>query len=144
MHVADIHQRPALKTAKGLLEAADLPASDLSEAHLEHFFTAGPKTAPAGLVGLDLCGPHALLRSLVVIPGLRSAGIGSALVEHAESYARARGTRSIYLLTTTAETFFNRRGYERTTRASAPAAIRNTHEFADICPATSAFMVKQL
>jgi amino-acid N-acetyltransferase len=52
--------------------------------------------------------------------------------------------RVIYLLTTTAEEFFARRGYRRTERSSAPVAIRNTREFAGICPVSSAFMNKLL
>jgi amino-acid N-acetyltransferase len=55
---------------------------------------------PVGLVGLELHGRDALLRSLVVDPNSRTNGIGSQLVEHAENYARARGVDSIYLLTT--------------------------------------------
>jgi amino-acid N-acetyltransferase len=71
-------------------------------------------------------------------------GIGSQLVEHAERYARSRGVESIYLLTSTAEKFFGGRGYAHTERASAPASIRGTREFASLCPASSAFMVKHL
>jgi N-acetylglutamate synthase-like GNAT family acetyltransferase len=50
----------------------------------------------------------------------------------------------MYLLTTTAAGFFERRGYVAAARESAPAEIRATREFADICPASSAFMVKHL
>jgi amino-acid N-acetyltransferase len=109
---------------------------------MEHFFFAGPREKPVGLVGLELYGPAALLRSLVVANGARSAGLGSALVERAEAHARERGARSLYLLTTTAESFFSRRGYLAAARESAPASIRNCREFADLCPSSSAFLVK--
>jgi amino-acid N-acetyltransferase len=111
---------------------------------MEHFFYSGAPSQPTGLVGVELCGQDALLRSLVVAPGSRGTGLGGALAEQAERYARAAGMRSIFLLTTTAEQFFAHRGYARATRESAPAAIRTTREFADICPASSAFMVKPL
>ena len=127
-----------------MLKSASLPSSDLTEEHMEHFFYCGPATAPRGLVGLEFCGSDALLRSLVVVPEYRSTGVGRVLVEHVESYARGRGARSIFLLTTTARTFFTHRGYEPTVRESAPVAIRATREFAALCPATSAFMVKKL
>jgi N-acetylglutamate synthase-like GNAT family acetyltransferase len=52
--------------------------------------------------------------------------------------------RRIFLLTTTAEAFFARRGYGRIAREHAPESIRTTCEFADICPASSALMVKTL
>jgi amino-acid N-acetyltransferase len=136
--------RPSRKIACAMLNSASLPSSDLTEGHMEHFFYCGPATAPRGLVGLEFCGSDALLRSLVVVPEYRSTGIGRVLVEHVESYARGRGARSMFLLTTTARTFFTHRGYEPTARESAPVAIRATREFAALCPATSAFMVKRL
>jgi amino-acid N-acetyltransferase len=139
-----IHPRPRLAAAAALLEGAQLPTADLTEQHCEHFFFAGPAEAPTGLVGLELLGEVALLRSLVVAPGSRGGGTGAALVAHAERYARERAVRELYLLTTTAEAFFRKRGYAPAARDSAPAAIRNTREFAGICPASSAFLTKQL
>jgi amino-acid N-acetyltransferase len=139
-----IHAHPPLAVAAALLASARLPTEDLTEAHCEHFFYCGPASTPVGLVGLELFGDTALLRSLVVAPEQRSRALGSILVEHAERHAQAAGARTIYLLTTTAEEFFARRGYRRVERATAPAAIRNTREFAGICPASSAFMCKPL
>jgi amino-acid N-acetyltransferase len=130
--------------ARALLERAGLPANDLAELDLRHFFYAGSRDAPSGLVGLQIGGSHALLRSLAVDPASRSAGMGSRLVTHAEAYARSAGVTSIYLLTTTAEPFFGARGYSRIQRHEAPAFILATREFADICPASSAFMRKSL
>jgi amino-acid N-acetyltransferase len=135
---------PQFESVKSLLASANLPTADLTEDHCRDFFYTGPKDAPTGLVGLELLGDVALLRSLVVAPGDRKTGAGSALVKHAEAYARDRGVRSLYLLTTTAEPFFAKRGYERAAREAAPAAIRATKEFAGLCPASSAFMSKLL
>jgi amino-acid N-acetyltransferase len=91
-----------------------------------------------------LFGDVALLRSLVIAPGRRGTGEGSALLKHAEDHARAQGVRDLFLLTTTAETFFAKHGYMRATRESAPAAIRMTREFGSICPASAAFMSRKL
>jgi len=140
----ELNAKPALAAAKALLESAQLPVSDLTEQHCEHFFYCGSAERLAGLVGLELFGDVALLRSLVVTPDARSSGMGTALVQHAEMQARARGVKAVYLLTTTAEVFFARRGYKKVQRDAAPQAIRITREFADICPASSAFMSKQL
>ena len=139
-----ISQRPSLASTVALLADAQLPTEDLTEAHCDHFFFAGPASQPTGLVGLELFGDVALLRSLVVSAGRRRQGEGIALLAHAEHYARAHGVRQLYLLTTTAAAFFAKRGYVRATRESAPPAIRATREFAGICPASSAFMVRQL
>lgn len=127
-----------------LLQSQGLPVLDITDEHLEHFFFVGSDGSPMGLVGLELYGTDALLRSLVVDENRRGTGLGSVLVDHAEHYAASKRVRSIYLLTTTAEAFFKRLGYERIDRSRAPPSIKETHEFASLCPAGSAFMTKPL
>jgi amino-acid N-acetyltransferase len=139
-----ISARPSLSSAVALLSSARLPTEDLTESHVEHFFFAGPSDQPTGLVGVEIFGGAALLRSLVVSEERRGLGDGQFLLAHVEEYARSQGVRALYLLTTTAEGFFAKRGFSRANRESAPSAIRATREFAGICPASSAFMVKQL
>jgi len=136
--------RPATSAVKALLTQAQLPTSDLSDAHLEHFIGCGSGDGLDGVVGLELYPPYALLRSLAVAASERGNGIGSALLADAERYARSRGVAEIYLLTNTAERFFARAGYERIARESAPRAIRETQEFTVLCPASSALMRKRL
>jgi len=144
MSIRIIESSPERAGAIRLLEAAELPTSDLTDAHMADFFYSGSSAAPNGLVGVEFLETDALLRSLVVVPDQRGSGLGSALVERAESHARARGARAIFLLTTTAERFFRSRGYVPADRASAPEAVRTSREFADLCPASSAFLVKHL
>ena len=139
-----IRARPPRSTAAALLEAQGLPVSDITDEHLEHFFFVGSDGSPTGLVGLEVYGSDALLRSLVVGENARGGGLGSNLVEHAERYAVTKGVRSLYLLTTTAEAFFKGLGYERIDRSQAPTSLKRTREFAGLCPASSAFMVKDL
>jgi amino-acid N-acetyltransferase len=135
---------PSLKELVALLESASLPTSDLTEAHLPNFFCCGPRESPQGFAGVEIYGTDALLRSVVVRPTSRASGIGTALVSHLESHARQRGVHSMYLLTTTAERFFERLGYQHIDREDAPSSIRSTREFALICPASSALMTKPL
>src|ERR1700722_16996355 len=125
-----IRERPPHPSVVALLEAEGPPASDLTEAHLEHFFFTGSDGAPSALVGLEIYGEAALLRSLIVNAAARTQGLGSALVLHAEEYAAAHQVRALYLLTTSAETYFEHRGYRRIDRAEAPPAIKSTREFA--------------
>jgi amino-acid N-acetyltransferase len=139
-----IRGRPPRSTAVALLQSQGLPISDITDEHLEHFFFVGSDGSPAGLIGLELYGTDALLRSLVVDESARRNGLGASLVEHAEQYAATKRVRSIYLLTTTAETFFKRLGYERIDRSQAPPSIKGTREYASLCPASSAFMMKRL
>jgi amino-acid N-acetyltransferase len=140
----DIIAHPSESAAKRLLVESGLPTADITATHLQHFFACSSGPDLEGLVGLELYGEVALLRSLAVAPNQRGSGLGSRLVEHAERYARARGVKSLYLLTTTAEAFFLRRGYAQLGRENAPEPIRNTKEFGGICPLSSAFMVKNL
>jgi amino-acid N-acetyltransferase len=127
-----------------LLESASLPTADLSDRDMKDFFYAAAADVPVGIVGLQLFGSDALLRSLVVTQAHRAKGLGQKLVEQAEQHARERGATAVYLLTTTAEAFFRARGYSVTPRDSAPPAIRSTPEFAGLCPASSAFLSKHL
>ena len=139
-----IRGRPPRSAAVALLQAQGLPDSDITEEHLEHYFFMGSDGSPTGLVGIEIYGIDALLRSLVVAENARTQGIGSALVLHAEDYATSRRVSAMYLLTTTAESFFERRGYRRVDRTQAPPAIQSTPQFASLCPASSSFMRKRL
>jgi amino-acid N-acetyltransferase len=140
----DIFIRPSETGVKRLLNESQLISSDLTPEHLRHFFGLGTKEEPEGVVGLELFGTVALLRSLAVVSSRRRTGLGSKLVAHAEDYARNKGIKSLYLLTNTAESFFQYCGYQPTGRDDAPSAIRETKEFSEICPVSSAFMVKYL
>jgi amino-acid N-acetyltransferase len=139
-----IRRRPPRSTAVVLLQAQGLPVSDITGEHLEHFFFVGSDGSPTGLIGLELYGTDALLRSLVVAENARGNRLGSTLIDHAEQYAASKGVRSIYLLTTTAEAFFKRLGYQHIERSTAPPSIEQTREFAGLCPASSAFMSKRI
>jgi amino-acid N-acetyltransferase len=139
-----IRRRPPRSTAMVLLQSQGLPVSDLTDEHLEHFFFTGSDGSPTGLVGIELYGPDALLRSLAVTESARTRGIGSALIQHAEDYAASRDVSALYLLTTTAERFFERRGYRRVDRTLTPPKILSTPEFAHLCPANSACMIRRL
>lgn len=134
--------RPSLASVERLLADAGLPTTDLTTAHLETFFGIGSPDALDGVVGLELFGDAALLRSLAVAPAQRSLGLGKTLVNTAERHARSKGATDLYLLTSTAERFFAGLGYVRADRNSAPESIRQTREFAALCPASAAFMVK--
>ena len=95
-------------------------------------------------MGLEGYGTVALLRSLAVAPAWQGQGLGSALVAHAEQAARQRGLAALYLLTPTAEAFFARRGDVHIPREAAPPLLHRTAEFAALCPASAACLMKAL
>jgi amino-acid N-acetyltransferase len=119
-----------------LLRAADLPHGDIAS-HLGHFFVARQGGAIVGAIGLEVYAPDGLLRSLVVAPACRGRGLGAELVRRLERAAAKWGVERFWLLTTTAEAFFARRGFLVTPRADAPAEIAATHEFKSLCPSTA-------
>ena len=139
-----IFSRPPETSVKRLLAESQLAVSDLTIEHLEHFFGCGSAQTLEGVVGLEIYGSVALLRSLAVTPKSRGRGCGKALVGEAERYAQSKGVYALYLLTTTANRFFERLGYQPVSRETAPESIRRTREFSDLCPSSSTFMVKRL
>lgn len=127
-----------------LLQAADLSTEDITPEMLEHFLVAHLGKALVGCAGLDVQGEAGLLRSVAVDEAHRGMGLGKELVEAVEEHARKQGVRNLYLLTTTAEAFFADLGYLKLPREEAPAAIAGTAQFAELCPASSCFMVKAI
>lgn len=139
-----IFANPPEAATRRLLSECNLPTEDLSDHHFEHFFGCGKSEAPSGVVGLELYGSAALLRSLAVCQAVRGRGCAKRLVAEAEAHARDLGVRNIYLLTNTAKPLFESLGYTEAARELAPAAIRATREFSSLCPESASFMVKNL
>ena len=126
-----------------LLCEASLPHGDFAD-HLDHFLAAHRGSEIVGAIGFELHGADALLRSLVVAPALRGGGLGGRLVEQLTAVAVAQGVKRFYLLTTTAESFFAKRGFRRTARQMVPAGIAATKEFHSLCPMSAVCMTSEL
>lgn len=140
----NIFRHPPQEATTALLNSCALPTQDLTAEHFEDFFGCGPIASPHGVVGVELYGKAALLRSLAVAEASRRMGCGARLVAQAEQHARESGAQDIYLLTTTAQALFLRLGYRVADRAAAPAQIRASREFSNLCPASAVFMVKRI
>lgn len=107
-----------------------MPVRDLIRPEV-HFFTATTETgAQIGWGGLEVHGPDALLRAVLVNPVLRGIGAGRALVDALLAEATRVQVGSVWLLTTEAEGFFSALGFVPAQRSLAPATIRATEEFA--------------
>ena len=126
----------------GLIAA--LRGEGLPEPGAGRYFRADDDGAPAGYAGLEGESRDLLLRSLVVLANRQAQGMGSRLLTAVEALARADGCERLHLLTTTAEPFFTRRGFVAADRTAAPAAIRRTREFTDVCPASAAYLSKEV
>lgn len=126
----------------GLLRAAELPSEDFA-AHVADFLVARSGGAVVGAVGAERCGEAALLRSLVVAEAWRGRGLGETLVQRIDAAAEGWGVRRWWLLTTTAEAFFARRGFRKVERCAAPEAIRATGQFSGGCCGSAVCLTRE-
>ena len=67
-----------------------------------------------GFYGLEICHEDVILRSVVILQSFRKKGLGHKIVDHAIQNATRKNLRTMYLLTTTAENFFAKIGFEVT------------------------------
>lgn len=139
-----IFQQPTLNNIQSILTAHHLPTSDLHSIDLKHFFGCGPESTPQGVIGLQVFGSQALVRSLAVNSEAQGEGCGSALYEKLEQHSKEIGINTLYLLTETAETFFTKRGFKVIDKQDAPEQIKQTKEFSSLCPDSAILMCKTI
>ena len=122
-----------------LLTQSQLPLAGVAE-HLSHFLLAVADESLLGCAGLEVYGTDALLRSVAVQAAEQSKGVGRALVERLRQQAEADGLRQLFLLTTTAASFFQRLGFQTITREEVPEAVQASVEFQGVCPLSATVM----
>jgi amino-acid N-acetyltransferase len=132
-----------IPAVEGLLSAAGLPLEGAAEA-LATGVVARDGGAVVAAAAVERYGEAGLLRSVVVAPDRRGAGIGHAIVAAAEDLARAEGVRELYLLTETAIDWFPRLGYEVVDRAAAASVVGESIEFTTVCRDTGVPMRRRL
>lgn len=129
-----------LAAARELMVACGLPVDGLEDQFAHHFAIGESGGRLIGVAGIEVYGRSGLLRSVAVAPALRGSGVGSALVRDRIEWARFTGMHSIFLLTTTAESYFARHGFVTVVRETVPRAIRSSKEFAQACPESATLM----
>jgi amino-acid N-acetyltransferase len=122
-----------------LLAAVHLPTEGVKE-NIDSFVVYEIASGIVAAGGLEFHGKLALLRSVVVETGQSGNGLGALICDRLETAARDKGVQTIYLLTASAASFFRTRGYEELDRAQAPKVIRETEQFARLCPASAILM----
>ena len=132
-----------LDPVAALLAANDLPTADLADEAVR-LYVARAGDERVGVGGFEVHGDAGLLRSIVVETPRRGEGFGGDLCDALTARARQAGVETLYLLTTTAAGFFADRGYEPVPRSTAPEPIRETGEFATLCPSSATCMRKRL
>ena len=140
----NLSPQPAQAEVTALLSACGLPSDDIDPGFLKDFYVARDDSNPVGVVGLQLFGDNALLRSLGVSQAARAHGLGTRLVRQAEQHAKQHGAKQVYLLTNDAKAFFAKRGYAEVERSIAPPEIQGTSQFVSSCCSAAALMRKEL
>lgn len=122
-----------------LLEQNHLPVDGLRD----HVGTTLVARADGRIVGSAALEPYpdgALLRSVAVARDLQRQGIGRNLIAAALRLAARLHAPAVYLLTTTAHTYFPRFGFERIDRSAVPAGVQQSGELTSACPASAVVM----
>ncbi len=128
-----------LAAIKALLEASELPTAGVDE-HWKTFILARDDGKIVGVGGAEAYQFAALIRSVAIVPEYRSQGIGRRIVRQLLDRLASRGVREFYLLTTTAEEYFRKRGFKTIDRDEVHPQLLSSHEFGDACPSTAICM----
>ncbi|HEY1951426.1 MAG TPA: arsenic resistance N-acetyltransferase ArsN2 [Gemmatimonadaceae bacterium] len=132
-----------LAAVENLLASNDLPLEGVRE-NFSRFVVAEEDGSIVGAIGLEVFDSAALLRSAVVSSAERGGGIGRQLVQRILELAERSGVDEVYLLTTTAEEYFPRFGFRRTSRGAVPEAVKTSAEFRGGCPDTAVVMERRI
>jgi amino-acid N-acetyltransferase len=143
----DVRIEPARPEDAGaiveLLERSHLPTDDFVS-HLASALVARRGARIVGSAAIELYADGGLLRSVAVDEDSRGTGLGGRLTAAAIDEASRRALPALYLLTTTADTFFPRFGFERITRDDVPGSVQASVEFREACPASATVMRRRL
>ena len=139
--------RPAigadLAPARALLTANALPLDGFPD-HPDSVWVAMAGERVVGVVALELYRDGALLRSLAVEHDVRGRHLGRQLVTTALADVKRRNLGVVYLLTTTAESFFTPLGFRVIARDEVPESVLGSVEFRSACPTTATAMSLRL
>ena len=124
---------------KDLLVSSDLPTVGVDE-HWRTFIVARDGGRVVACGGAEAYQFAALIRSIAVEPAYRSQGLGRRIVRQLLDRLASRGLREFYLLTTTAEAYFKKRGFKTIDRDEVHPQLLNSREFQDACPSSATCM----
>jgi amino-acid N-acetyltransferase len=132
-----------LEAVSSLLALCGLSHADIAP-HLGNFTVAREDGRIVGVIGVEVHGRDGLMRSLAVAPEHRGRGVARRLYATLLARARGLGITRLYLLTTTAQSWFRLLGFRSVLRDEVPEGIRGTEQFRTLCPSTAACMVRPI
>jgi amino-acid N-acetyltransferase len=129
-----------LEKALALLENNQLPTSDIAE-NVE-LYTVYNNENLIGTIGLEVFNTEGLLRSVSLDSTVQYKGFGTQILAIFEAKIKEKGIQNLYLLTTTAQGFFQKNNYQTISRDEVSDAIKETAEFKSVCPSSAIVMKK--
>lgn len=143
METAEITIGPAresdLQAIKELLLDLNLPTAGVDE-HWRTFLVARDNGRIVACGGCEAYQVAALIRSIAVHRDYQGHGLGRRIVRQLLDRLASHGLREFYLLTTTAEDYFVRRGFKRIDRDEVHPQLLASRELQDACPSTAVVM----
>ncbi len=141
--MSDITISPAVAadilSIKALLVVNDLPTAGVDD-HWKTFIVARDDAKVVACGGAEAYQFAALIRSVAVRPEYRGRGLGRRIVRQLLDRLASRGIREFYLLTTTAEAYFKKRGFKTIDRDEVHPQLLSSREFTDACPESAVCM----
>jgi len=128
-----------LSAIKQLLTQNSLPLQGVDD-HWKTFVVARDGARIVGCGGSEAYQFAALIRSVAVADDYRSKGVGRRIVRQLIDRLASRGIREFYLLTTTAESYFKKRGFKTIDRDEVHPQLLASREFQDACPTSAVCM----
>lgn len=128
-----------LSAIMALLKTNKLPVDDIKVGE-QQFFIAQIDGQIVGCIGIEIYGKDAILRSLAVDEVWRNQKIASSLYVTLLDDCLENGITHLFLLTNTAQGYFERLGWNIANRSEVPAAVGASAEFAHLCPSTAVCM----
>ncbi|WP_127123798.1 arsenic resistance N-acetyltransferase ArsN2 [Chryseotalea sanaruensis] len=139
-----IEDQTTLENLRTFLQKNALPFHDLKLEGSVYLTYLNDHQQLVASGGLELYGTYALLRSVAVEQAQRGKKLGDQVVRDLITKAKSLGVIEVYLLTETAEVFFERRNFSKINREQVPEAILNSSEFKTVCPVSAVCMVYKL
>lgn len=127
-----------ISDVKILLQENNLPVSDINEKIT--FFAQKENEKIIAVGGMESAGEDAIIRSIAVSDPFKGKGLGNKITSRLINYAREKGKKDIYLLTTTAENYFAKFRFKKIDRNQVPAAVQKSTQYTSVCPVSAVVM----
>jgi amino-acid N-acetyltransferase len=122
-----------------ILTRHNLPNDDI-DGHIDNFLVASINGSLIGVIGVEIYDETALIRSLGVKTEYQGSGIGTMLYDEMLKWIKNKSVEEVFLLTTTAERYFYKKGFVRFQRNRVPEKIQDSYEFKIACPSSAVCM----